>query len=99
MLYVILGLDVPGSSQLRSRAGPEHLARLQRLQDEGRLLLAGPLPVEDSPEAGPAGISGSLIVAEFESLEESRAWAGSDPYVTQGVFASFKVLPFLKVLP
>jgi uncharacterized protein len=99
MLYAIIARDVPDSLALRARVRPAHLARLQELRDEGRLVLAGPHPEIDSPEAGPAGYSGSLIVAEFESLESARRWAETDPYAITGVFSSFEVRPFLKVLP
>jgi hypothetical protein len=78
---------------------PEHLARAQALGDQGRMVLAGPLPASDSPDPGPAGFTGSLIVAEFASLREAEAWIAEDPYVTEGVFSSFEVRPFLKVLP
>ena len=77
----------------------EHLARLKALQDAGRLLMAGPFPAIDSPDPGPAGFSGSLIVAEFESLAEAEAWLADDPYVKTGVFASTTVKPYKKVLP
>lgn len=96
---MIIGRDVPGSAPLRAKVRPAHLARVQALVDEGRLVVAGPNPVLDSPEPGPAGVSGSLIVAEFASLEDARAWLAGDPYVTTGVFASTEVLPFLKVFP
>lgn len=76
-----------------------HVARLQQLQDEGRLLLAGPYPAVDSNDPGPAGFTGSLIVAEFDSLEDAQTWAKADPYVEAGVFASVNVKPFRKVLP
>jgi uncharacterized protein YciI len=99
MLYAILGRDVPDSLEQRLAVRPTHLERLQALQAQGRLLLAGPLPAIDSPDPGPAGFTGSLIVAEFASLEEARAWAGADPYVAHGVFAAVEVLPFKKVLP
>lgn len=99
LFYAILGEDVPDSLPLRQAARPAHLARLQALQDEGRLLLAGPLPAIDSPDPGPAGFSGSLIVAAFASLEAARAWAEADPYVSAGVYARVIVRPFKKVLP
>lgn len=99
MLYAIIGEDVPDSLEKRLAARPAHLERLKELQDAGRLILAGPCPVIDSPDPGPAGFSGSLIVAEFGALAEAAAWAAADPYVTQGVFARTRVLPFKKVLP
>ena len=99
MLYAINGEDAPGSLEKRLAVRPAHLERIRALQDEGRLLLAGPYPAIDSPDPGPAGYSGSLIVAEFESLKAARAWAEADPYVTSGVFANVGVRPFRKVLP
>ena len=99
MLYAIVGRDVPNSLEQRLAVRPAHLERLQALQAQGRLLLAGPLPAIDSPDPGPAGFTGSLIVAEFASLEEARAWAEADPYAVHGVFAGVEVLPFKKVLP
>jgi len=99
MLYAIQGMDVENSLESRLAARPAHLDRLTRLQQEGRLVLAGPLPAIDSPNPGPAGFSGSLIVAEFGSLEEARAWAEGDPYVATGVYREVSVLPFKKVLP
>lgn len=99
MLYLILGEDSPGSLERRLAVRPDHLARLQTLKAEGRLILAGPCPAIDSPDPGPAGFSGSLIVAEFDSLDAARAWADADPYVAAGVFASVTVKPYKKVLP
>ena len=99
MLYAILGEDVPDSLELRKQHRPAHIARLQALQDDGRLLLAGPFPAIDSVDPGPAGFSGSLIVAEFASLEEAQAWAAADAYVNGGVFARVNVKPFRKTLP
>ena len=99
MLYAIAGDDAAGSLDRRLAARPAHLARLERLQAEGRLLLAGPCPAIDAPDPGPAGFSGSLIVAEFESLAAAREWADADPYVAAGVFARVDVRPFRKVLP
>jgi uncharacterized protein YciI len=99
LYYAITGEDVPDSLPRRLSARPAHLARLQALQDEGRLLLAGPFPAIDSPDPGPAGYSGSLIVAAFTSLEAARAWADADPYVAAGVYATVTVKPFRKVLP
>jgi uncharacterized protein YciI len=99
MLYVINGEDVPDSLEKRMSVRPAHLARIQALQEDGRLILAGPYPAIDSPDPGPAGFSGSLIVAEFESLEAAQRWAGDDPYVATGVYAKVTVKPFMKVLP
>lgn len=99
MLYAIIGDDAPGSLERRLAARPAHLERLKALQDAGRLLLAGPCPAIDAPDPGPAGFAGSLIVAEFESLQAAEAWAAADPYVLAGVFARTTVRPFRKVLP
>ena len=99
MLYAIIGQDHPGSLPARLAARPAHLARLVALQEEGRAILVGPFPAIDSPDPGPAGFSGSLIVAEFASLEAAQAWADADPYVSAGVYASVSVRPFKKVLP
>jgi len=99
MLYMILGRDVPDSLANRRTTRPAHLARLQALEAEGRLFAAGPLPAIDSTDPGPAGFVGSLIVAEFPSLEAARAWADADPYRAAGVYASVEVLPYIKVLP
>ena len=99
MLYVIIGEDVPASQDRRALARDAHLERLDALKEEGRLVLAGPFPAIDSPDPGPAGVSGSLIVAEFESLDEAKDWAGSDPYVEQNVYARVTVKPFRRVLP
>ena len=99
MLYAIMGIDKMDSLQTRLRSRPEHLARLNTLQDEGRLILAGPHPTIDSEDPGPAGFSGSLIVAEFPDLEAAQAWAENDPYTRTGVFSSVTVKPFNKVLP
>ena len=99
MLYMILGKDVPDSLAQRLASRPAHLARLQALQTEGRLIMAGPLPAIDSPDPGAAGFTGSLIVAEFPSLIDAQAWADADPYLAAGVYASIEVKPFKKVLP
>ena len=99
MLYVIIGEDIPGTLDQRLAARPEHVARLQALQAEGRLILAGPCPAIDSPDPGPAGFSGSVIVAEFASLGEAQTWANADPYVAAGVYAKVTIKPFKKVLP
>ena len=99
MLYAIMTKDVPGSLAKRLEVRPRHLARLTTLQDEGRLLLAGPHPAIDSIDPGPAGFSGSLIVAEFESMEAATLWANADPYVEAGVYAEVQIKPFKKVFP
>ncbi|OGS90113.1 MAG: hypothetical protein A2Z95_08445 [Gallionellales bacterium GWA2_60_18] len=99
MLYTIIGQDVPDSLDKRKAARPAHLARLQALQDEGRLLLAGPFPAVDASDPGAAGFSGSLIVAEFASLQDAQEWADADPYVAAGVYAQVAVRPFRKVFP
>lgn len=99
MLYMIVGEDRPGSLAQRLASRPEHLARLQALQADGRLLLAGPCPAIDSPDPGEAGFSGSLIVAEFDSLDAARAWADADPYIAAGVYEKVTVKPFKKALP
>ena len=99
MLYAIVGEDRPDSLAARLAARPAHLDRLKALQNEGRLLVAGPCPAIDSPDPGPAGFTGSLIVAEFTSLNAARVWADADPYVAAGVYASVNVKPFKKVLP
>lgn len=99
MLYAVIAEDRPGTLAQRLAARPEHLERLTTLQDEGRLLLAGPHPAIDSEDPGEAGFSGSLVVAEFPSLEAARAWAAADPYVAAGVYGDVQVKPFRKVLP
>lgn len=99
MLYAIIGEDVPGSLEKRLAARPAHLERLKALQDEGRMIVAGPCPSIDSPDPGPAGFSGSLIVAEFPSLEDAQTWADADPYVAAGVYARVTIKPFKKVFP
>ncbi len=99
MLYAITGQDVADSLAQRMAARPAHLERLQALQAEGRLILAGPFPAVDSDDPGTAGFSGSLIVAEFASLQAAQSWADADPYVAAGVYASVSVKPFRKVLP
>ncbi|AJE22141.1 YciI family protein [Azotobacter chroococcum] len=99
MLYAIIATDAENSLDKRLGARPAHLARLQQLKEEGRLVLAGPHPAVDSPAPGPAGFSGSLVVAEFDSLEAARSWAEADPYCAAGVYADVKVKPFNKVLP
>lgn len=99
MLYVINSTDVADSLEKRQSARPDHLARLEQLKNEGRLILAGPCPAIDSNDPGPAGFSGSIIVAEFESLQAAQSWADADPYVSAGVYESVSVKPFKKVLP
>ncbi|TNC96325.1 MAG: hypothetical protein FD121_1146 [Gallionellaceae bacterium] len=99
MLYAIFGNDVPNSAEKRKGARPAHLARLQKLQDEGHLVLAGPFPAVDAIDPGAAGFSGSLIVAEFASLEVAQTWADADPYVAAGVYAQVAVRPYKKVFP
>jgi hypothetical protein len=99
MLYAIIAEDVEGSLEKRVAARPKHLERLNKLRDEGRLIIAGPCPAIDSNEPGEAGFSGSLIVAEFDDLESAQAWADSDPFVAAGVYSSVVVKTFKKVLP
>lgn len=99
MWYVIEGYDGDGVLERRQAARPEHLARLTALAGAGRLMLAGPCPAIDAADPGPAGFSGSLVVAEFESLEAAREWAEADPYVAAGVYARTEVRPFRRVLP
>jgi hypothetical protein len=99
MLYAIISEDVPNSLEIRSKTRSAHLARLDTLKAEGRLILAGPHPAIDAPEPGQAGFSGSLVVAEFSSLEAAEAWAAADPYQEAGVYARVIVKPFKKVLP
>ncbi len=99
MLYVILGRDAPNSLEQRLAVRSAHLERLNALLAEGRLILAGPLPAIDSPDPGPAGFQGSLLVVEFSSLEDARTWADADPYVAAGVYTTVEVYPFRKVLP
>jgi len=99
MLYAIVSEDIPNSGPLRAAARPQHLARLEALRNDGRLVLAGPCPAIDAEDPGPAGFTGSLIVAKFASLEDARAWADMDPYVEAGVYADVVVKPFKYVLP
>ncbi|MBF0192065.1 MAG: YciI family protein [Magnetococcales bacterium] len=99
MYYAIIGEDVPDSLPLRLAVRPAHLARLEALKAENRLLLAGPFPAAERPTAGDPGFTGSLVVAEFDSLADCRAWAEADPYVAAGVYAQVVVKPFKKVLP
>ena len=99
MLYMIVGLDVENSLEKRLSVRPDHVARLKQLKNEGRLVLAGPNPAVDTMEPGDAGFTGSLIVAEFNSLETAKAWADEDPYIAAGVYDEVIVKPYLKVLP
>ncbi len=99
MFYAIMGEDREDSLEARMAARPAHLQRLEALRDQGRLLLAGPHPAIDSPDPGPAGFSGSLVVADFTDLAAARAWAEQDPYTLAGVYAKVTVKPFKKVLP
>lgn len=99
MYYSIYCEDCEDSLQKRRAARPEHMLRIQQLQDQGRLLLAGPLPNIDSEDPGPAGFSGGLIVAAFDSLEEAKEWAANDPFKLAGVYEKVTVKPFKKVLP
>ena len=99
MLYVIIAEDKAGTLDQRLAARPAHVERLQALQAEARLILAGPCPAIDSPDPGPAGFSGSLIVADFASLEAAQTWADADPYVAAGVYANVVVKPFKQAFP
>ena len=99
MLYMIMAEDVPESLERRLAARPRHVERLNALNDDGRLLLAGPNPAIDSLDPGPARFSGSLILAEFDDLVQAREWADADPYVEAGVYAKVVVKPFKKVFP
>lgn len=99
MLYSIVGEDVSDSLNQRRSARPAHLNRLTLLSEAGRLVIAGPNPSIDTTDPGPAGFSGSLIIAEFPSLEEARKWADADPYIAAGVYLNVTVKPFIQVLP
>lgn len=99
MLYAIIGHDRAGSLEQRLAVRPAHLERLTALQAEGRLIIGGPFPAIDSVDPGPAGFTGSLIVAEFPSLEEAQKWADADPYISAGVYERVDVKPFRKVFP
>ncbi len=99
MYYSIYAQDVENSLQDRLAARPDHVERLKQLVNQGRLLVAGPNPAIDSEEPGPAGFSGSLIIAEFDSLEDAQSWADADPYIAAGVYGSVEVKPFKNVLP
>ena len=99
MLYAIISEDVANALPLRKQARADHLARLESLKEQGRLILAGPHPTIDSNDPGDAGFTGSLVVAEFPSLEAAQQWADADPYIAAGVYAGVTVKPFKKVLP
>jgi uncharacterized protein YciI len=99
MLYAIISEDIPDSLPLRLQARPDHIARLEGLRDQGRLIIAGPHPAIDSQDPGPNGFSGSLVVAEFNDLDAAQHWADADPYVAAGVYAQVTVKPFKLVLP
>lgn len=99
MYYVIFSEDAADSGELRASARPDHLARLEGLKDEGRLLAAGPCPAIDALDPGPAGFTGSVVIAEFDSLGDAQAWADGDPYVAAGVYANVIVKPWKLVLP
>ena len=99
MLYAIYGEDAPDSLAARTRTRSAHLDRLRQLLNEGRLVLAGPHPAIDAPDPGIAGFTGSLVIAEFPSLEEAEAWAAQDPYLESGAWTEARVKPFLQVLP
>lgn len=99
MLYAIISEDISDSLEKRKIARPAHLARLQQLNDEGRLFVAGPHPTIDNNDPGEAGFTGSLVIAEFGSLEQAQSWADADPYVAAGIYAKVIVKPFKKVLP
>lgn len=99
MWYVIHSLDRENSLEARKSVRPAHLERVQALVDQGRLLVAGPMPRIDSTDPGPAGFSGSIIIAEFDTLQDARQWADSDPYIEAGVYVSVDVRPFIRVLP
>lgn len=99
MLYAIISEDVPNSLPLRMQARPAHIARLQEMLATDRIVVAGPHPAIDSQDPGDAGFTGSLIIAEFESLQQAQTWADADPYVAAGVYSKVTVKPFKKVLP
>lgn len=99
MLYVVIGRDTEDSLAARASARDAHLARIRALVEDARLVMAGPMPAIDAEDPGPAGFSGSLIVAEFDSLAEARAWAEADPYMASGAWDSTEVQPFRQVLP
>ena len=99
MLYAIVSQDIENSLELRKKARPAHIARLEELKEQGRLTLAGPNPATDSNDPGQAGFTGSIVIAEFESLQQAQSWAEADPYVEAGIYQSVSVKPFKLVLP
>ena len=99
MWYSIVAEDHPGTLDARLAARPDHLARLIALKDAGKLFVAGPNPAIDANDPGPAGFTGSLVIAEFDSLEAAQTWADADPYIAAGVYAKVSVKPYKKVLP
>jgi uncharacterized protein YciI len=99
MWYAIMSEDIEGTLEKRLAARPDHVARFKPLIDGGRLLIAGPHPAVDAPDPGPAGFTGSLVIAEFDSLDDARAWADEDPYIAAGVYGNVTVKPFNRVLP
>jgi uncharacterized protein YciI len=99
MLYAIIARDAPNTGALRPRVRPRHLEYIQPLLEQGRIVFGGPHPAIDSPEPGPAGYTGSLIIVEFESLESVKAWSARDPYVTEGVFGEVEIKPVVQVCP
>ncbi len=99
MLYSIVGTDIENSLEARLAVRPEHVNRLNVLKDQGRLVLAGPNPAIDSEDPGQAGFSGSIVIAEFETIEAAKSWADQDPYILTGVYQSVEVKPFKQVLP
>lgn len=99
MYYALICHDLPGTLAQRQAARPAHLARLNALIDAGRLLVAGPCPAIDTPTPGDAGFTGSVVIAEFESLQAARSWADADPYIAAGVYDHVDIKPFIKALP
>lgn len=99
LLYTIIGHDVADSAELRREIRPKHLEHLRQLQDEGRLVAAGPRPAVDAIDPDAAGYAGSIVIAAFDNIDDARAWADTDPYMTGGVFERVEVLPFVRVMP
>lgn len=99
MYYAIISEDIENSLEKRLSARPDHIQRLKDLADQGRLLVAGPHPAIDNEDPGEAGFTGSLVIAEFDSLEDAQSWADADPYIAAGVYAKVIVKPYKKVLP